>query len=491
MAGPSDRTRRWLGTFGDPDQLGRSFASATVQLTAADGDSAAEVAIAMAATLLLRLDDAAPILFIDGPQGRTRAIPRLGDGALVEMLAREHTGFRSTSRLFAGHAPDCLIHISFGRKRPGALTVDSGGWDVAVGSDLPDVGNPLAAAYVGVLAASEVVKALLDAAGVHHRRIRPWTGVASLWNHQLGTSAGPAIPDTVDLAGAYLIGCGGICAALAWTLALLPLAGCASAIDDDVLDDTNLNRHIIAGYDELEASKAGLVADLLTAAGADVQPIPSTWQDLGATFKAGCTLGVISVDHDPTRREVQFDLPRLLLNAGNADTGLYRVTRHDFIEGACLACISHGDGRSSGAEESAARRLGLSLADVRPFLENNTPFPSDLLGRASLTDAERHRLRGKRARTALGIVCGEFSPAPDQPALSAPTLAAAPGVLLAVEFVKHVIGDAPSLGRGGNHLAASILAGPHRRWSSVMSKLPSCSCQDDVYRSFYARKWGL
>jgi hypothetical protein len=86
-----------------------------------------------------------------------------------------------------------------------------------------------------------------------------------------------------------------------------------------------------------------------------------------------------------------------------------RCTRGRFLDGACLACISHGDERSSGPEDSAARRLGIPLAALRVCLEANTPLPEDLITRATISDEERDRLRGMRVRVALGIVCGEFS----------------------------------------------------------------------------------
>jgi hypothetical protein len=494
MAGPSDRTRRWLATLGDPDALTRSLAAGTIELRAESGDAAAEIALAMTATLLLRLDQAAPALAIGVARTRAVGLPRLDDGDLVDALAAEHEGFASLTRLHRGPASrPAALRLLFGAVAgdPDGLVIDTRRWQVAVGHRLTgDPGNPLAAAYAGVLAAAEALKALLANAGIRHRRIRPWTGIVSLWDHALDPSdPGPAITRSLDLDDVTFIGCGGICAATAWALALLPLTGAPLAVDGDTLDDTNLNRQIIAGHRDLGSPKPHLVAAVLDAAGASTVPMLKPWQELSAELRRCCDIGVISVDHDPTRRMVQLDLPRLLLNAGNADTGLYRVTRHDFLGGACLACISRGDERSSGPLESAARRLGLPLAELQILVDADVPLPADLLARAALTDAERDRLTGRRARVALGIVCGEFAPAPDQPALSTPALSAAPGILLAAELVKERLGGAVSLGAHGNHLAASILAGPHAHWSSWRAKRPGCECGDDIYRAYYASRW--
>jgi hypothetical protein len=368
MAGPSDRTHRWLGTLGDPDALTHQLAASTIKLTALRGDPAAEIALAMAATMLLRLDKAAPAVAVAVPGTRAVALPRLHDGDLVDALAVEHAGFSSVARL--------------------------------------------------------------------HR--------------------------------------------------FLCLSGAPLAVDADRLDDTNLNRQIIAGFRELGEFKPDLVAAVLNAAGARTHHFACPWDRVDLEIRRACEIGLIAVDHDPTRRAVQLDLPRLLLNAGNADTGLYRVTRHEFLDGACLACVSHGDERSTGPEDSAAQRLGIPRVELQMHLDANVPLPEEVL---AITDEEREHLRGKRARVALGIVCGEFSPAPDQPALSTPTLSAAPGVLLAAELVKERLGGAPSLSRERNHLSASVLGGPHARWSTWRGKRPGCACGDEVYRDFYARRW--
>ena len=195
------------------------------------------------------------------------------------------------------------------------------------------------------------------------------------------------------------------------------------------------------------------------------------------------------VDHDPTRRDLQLDLPRLILNAGNADTGLYRVTRHDFIHAACLRCIARADLHSGGPEDSFAQRLGLPLADLRPYLDRNEPIPEPLLGWAALTVSERARLRGVRARKAMGIACDSFAPVPELPALSMPALSAAPGVLLAGELVKTMLRSELPLSRDKNMVAAGVLRGPHDRWLSSRQKRDGCECGEVIYQQAYKRQW--
>jgi hypothetical protein len=491
MSSAFDRTRRWLAGFGDPDALARALAGTRVELILVDPRPGDEIAAALAATLLLRLDEAGPVLHIDTPATRVARIPRLDGRPLVDALAEAHVGFDSVARLVSGRADSAVVRLVFGGERAGAVTIASSGWRSSVGTTLDGPhGNPLAAAFAGVLGAVEATKAMLAAVGVEHRRLRPWTGVVSLWNHGLPGIDGPTL-EVIDLDDVAFVGAGGIASATAWVLALLDLAGAPRAIDKDHIDGPNLNRHLTAGHHDVLAKIAKVVAftALLDTAGARTRPVEARWQDLPRDDRSGVDTIVISVDHDPTRRDVQLDLPRLILNAGNADTGLYRVTRHNFLDGACLRCISRGDQRSHGPEESAARRLGLDLADIAPFLDGDEPLPEPLLARAVITEGERERIRGLRARQALGIVCGQFSPLPDVPALSTPVLSAAPGVLLAAELVKNRLGLDTSPGADRNLLAAGILAGPHCRWTSWRAKQPGCECTDEIYRAAYAKRW--
>jgi hypothetical protein len=491
MTSAFDRTRCWLADFGDPDALAAALAGAHVELVVEEARPDAEISAALAASMLLRLDQAAPILHVVAPRARARRLPRLADLPLAQALALEHRGFDSVTRLSAAPAGDAVIRIRFGTKSPGALSVTSSGWQVAIGDPpLPGDGNPIAAAYAGVLAAVEAIKAMLTAVGLTDRQLRPWTGTVSLWDYEHPGATGPRIPARLNLDGVGFAGCGGIASTTGWTLALLDLAGAPHAIDNDALDTTNLNRHLTAGHPEAEATmlKVDAFAAMLDVAGATTIRHPKRWQQLPAQARAAFDLVVVTVDDDATRHDVQLDLPRRILNAGNADTGVYRVTSHDFLNGACLRCISRAHTRASGPEESAAHRLGLTLADVNPHLLTNEPLPTELLGRATMTNAERERLTGVPARSALGIVCGEFSALPAIPALSMPPLSAAPGVLLAAEIVKDRIGASTALNGRRNVLSAGILRGPHDRWLSHRAKQPGCECGDPTYRTAYTRR---
>jgi hypothetical protein len=493
MSSPFDRTRLWLAEFGDdPDRLADALARTCVELTMPKATPDAEISLAMAATLLLRLDKAAPRLHLTTPGVRQRALPRLNAGPLGEALILAHVGLDSIERASMTSAADPVIKLVFGPGAAGGVTVISSGWRAGIGEvDDGEAGNELAATYAGVLAAVEAIKAMMSAVGIRARALMPWTGTVSLWDYGLPGRRGPGLPAELNLNDVVFLGCGGIGSATGWTTSLLPLVGRPALVDDDHIDLTSLNRHLTAGYADAvaETAKVDALGDLLASAGAHPQRLRSRWQDLDPGLRTGRALVAVSVDHDPTRRDLQLDLPRLILNAGNADTGLYRVTRHDFLHGACLRCIARADLRSSGPEESFAQRLGLPLSELKPYLDANQPIPDALLERGSLTQAERAQLHGVRARKALGIVCDAFAPLPSLPALSMPPLSAAPGVLLASEIVKSILETDVALNTDGNMIAAGMLRGPHPRWLSRREKQAGCECGDPIYRRAYERRW--
>jgi hypothetical protein len=487
MPGPSDRTQRFLGRLtDDPEGAATRMAAVDIDIVASALTPAVEIAIAMAGTLLLRLD-AAPRLHLDVPGARTAELPRLGEGNLVAELADEHAGFNSVDRLTAGRSGDPALRIVFDRDADDGLLVGSAGWATAVGASLPDVeGNPIAASFTGVLAAAEALKVILEAAGVRGR-IREWRGAMSLWDYSLTATVGPSMPDILELDGAAFVGCGGVASAVAWALSLLRLTGLPLVVDDDILDDTNLNRHLTGSFRDIGVGKAELLAALLGAAGATPIVDLKRWNAVDEARRSKVELGVISVDDDAVRRAFQLDMPRRILNGGTSDDGIYQVTIHDFLIEACLACIARADLHGGGPEESLARRLGLPVRELSPYLDSDAPLPDELL--REIPPEDRAVLHGVPGRDVARVACGHLRPLPGEPAVSAPMLSAAPGVLLAGEIVKDRMAAQTPLTPAANRVATSILAGPHDRWLMGVHKRAECECRDPVYVDFYRSRW--
>lgn len=489
--GPSDRTARFLARAGADPGRAEAAGGVHVELVADRLDPATEIALALTAMLLMRMADYAPNIHLIVPNDRTAFLPLLSDAALPEALAAAYAGFSSLDRLTAAPATECDLRLVYSGGRNG-LDVTTHGWAVALGAKLAGEGNALAAAYAGALAAGEVLKILLASLGATDLRTRPWRGTVNLWDYSMSAQPGPKI-ESIDFSSHTWIGAGGVASACAWALASLPatgtrLAGTGTVVDHDLIDEdgTNLNRHLTALFEHRGTAKALLLARLLRPAGLCLDAKPVRWDELPQVQRRP-DLAVVSVDDDAVRRAVQRDMPAWIINAGTGDTGEYQTTQHNFIDHACLACISHADETAVGPEHALARRLGLAIEDLQPHLNSREPLPEELLARVDLLAQEREDIQEVPARNLIEHFCATLRPDAG-PAVSIPMLSTAAGVLLAAELTKSASGERPSPGRV---VRTNILTGPHRRWYSTRAKSTECFCNDPIYRDYYAERWSV
>lgn len=493
MTGPADRTRRFIASVEggpqDVDDIITRMAATEVELVADILDPPTEIAAALAAMLLLRLEDAAPRLYLTVPRTRSVKLPLLGEHDLYDELSNAHEGFQSVDRFQRGPAVNPHLRLVFGDAAAPGLSVRSAGWACSLDAELPDIaGNPIAAAFAGVLAAAESLQVGLRRAG-SRARLRSFRGAVSLWDYSLAPTLGATIASLVDVSGFGIIGCGGVASATAWTLGLLPLLGDPLVVDYDNIDKkgTNLNRHLTATLQNLGDPKATLLAAFLRDAGAAPRPRICAWNDLPDREKGQVRTGVISVDDGEVRRAVQLDMPQFILNAATSDTGYFRVTYHDFLTAACLRCVTPSGTILGGAAATATRRLGITTALLNDIINANIPLPDDVLH--ALSPKDREQLRGVPGADLVATVCARLQPFPDEPAVSAPMLSALPGVLLAGEVVKHSMGSNVPLSPALNVVGANVLKGPHQGWLTTLNKRPGCECLDPPYRQYYTRKW--
>lgn len=489
--GPADRTARFLAGIGANPARTEAARRVHVELVADRLDPASEIALALTTTLLLRMADYAPTIHLIAPNDRTVALPLLSDAPLPHALVAAHSGFSSIDRLTMAPAAECDLRLVFGGGSSG-VAVATSGWSVALGEGLAGEGNALAASYAGVLAAGEVLKILLAPLGATELRARPWRGTVSLWDNSLSAQPGPKT-EFIDFGPHTWIGAGGVASAVAWSLAVLAatgtcLTGIGTVVDHDVIDEdgTNLNRHLTALFKHRGMAKAELLADLIEPAGLRLQPQQIQWHELSQAQRHPC-LAIVSVDDDSVRRAVQRDMPALIINGGTGDAGEYQVTRHNFIDHACLACISHADETVAGPEHALARRLGLPPEELQPHLHSREPLPDEILARLDLDVHERDQIATIPARMLLEHFCATLNPE-DGPAVSIPMLSAAAGILLAVELTKNALGQpfAP-----GQVVRTNILTGPHQRWRSVRAKSDGCLCHDTAYQHHYCDRWSV
>lgn len=336
----------------------------------------------------------------------------VGKGPRLVISADAADGRQGTATLVLGPpAPGILESIAPGSP---AWVVTAGAWKLSVASPaalrggqaarLPrlDEPGPLCAAVwlAAALACGEVFKhagRIQEGKGrlTEAFSVNLWTLTGSDGFAELDGPEGPAGPPR--LPAHYVVGAGAVAEAYLAVLATSEVATALALLDDDILSDTNLNRHILAGWADLDAPKAVLARDRLAGYPAEIFPVQDRWgrylsvppaerparpSALIVGEAAGrYDLVISAVDRNDSRISIAATRPRVILGGSTpglqAETGRYR----DAGPWQCLACGSPAEPLTSIEEaaaelaamtsaelETAARERGLDPAALRSYL---------------------------------------------------------------------------------------------------------------------------
>jgi hypothetical protein len=275
----------------------------------------------------------------------------------------------------------------------------------------PKSSNPLGPFLAATLVAGEVFKR-----GRGLRRGRYLTGDGySLWSDRAepdwhALEAGPDVAG-LTLPPVHIAGLGAVGNALAYVIANLGLAGAYLVlIDDDCYDITNLNRCLLAGWQDQGEAKVKAVARALHDAGLGVYPYAGTVKIYVADARTGLRSDVARavddldfqivtscVDKGISRHDVQGLWPKLLLGASTVNLQA-KCNRYNAWRGAaCLACFNPAErygekiraledqlrSMSSGERKQFLSRNGLEAKAVEEYLSG---APCGGLGETALKD---------------------------------------------------------------------------------------------------------
>lgn len=456
--------------------------------------------------LLIRLDAYCPQLDVRlPPVSRHPFLRLLNPERLSDAFGEFFAPFPATPRLALGgpsaraESPDLRLVIS-PRVVPGALSVWADGWVVYLNEEAPTEikhDNAVGASVASALAAAEVFKWLIGGLPLRpgitvmpNRRL-----VFSTYDYQLTAGDNPPLPSLVALDDAVVVGLGGIGSAFIAAATSLPaITGGIVLVDKDILDDTNLNRFLIA-----RPGDTGFKVELCRQAlafHAGVRSYPDWFDSFIKEYGDRHEIAVVGVDSDRIRRAVQATRPKLILNAGTSDFASFRLTRHDYVNGACLSCIARADLTDHPGERELARQLGLDLATVLDYQMTGHPLPIELLRQSGLLDEQfvqhlgNHPLAEIQQRLCGQLVLGRSQ---QEAAVSISFLSALPGFLLLGELIKELNYPditRPPLNEHVNHLLLSVLGRPHPALlHSWRDKRSDCDCVRLAYQRAYARKW--
>lgn len=389
-----------------------------------------------------------------------------------------------------------------------AVYAGSDGWvgRVSMAEPIP-IGRtllPFGGGVAACLAASAIFRALLD-----HSASRPGTAQLCSWtgpiDSQLPASQADGrhrLPERTVLVGAGAIG-----QAASWAIARSPLAGVLHVVDGELLDLGNMQRYVLTGRTDLDQPKAALAANHINheqaRLGGQLRAVPHPVDWVGALLEAGPTwdCALAAVDSAAARRAVQAALPRWVANAWT-QPGDLGVSEHDFITGACLACLYLPTGTTRNEDQLVADALGIPehRADVRMLLYTGDPPADELLALIAArlgVDPDvltAFRQRSIRELYVEGICGGAVLPLGSIEATANVHVplahqSALAGVLLAARLARQAAGI--SLGRS-EVTRFDVRRDPIQDATLPVRKgsQPICICQDADYTSAYAELWG-
>jgi hypothetical protein len=276
------------------------------------------------------------------------------------------------------------VYVGAREKRyPAGITVAGQGWVAFVNDQswpaLPQLENPIGPMVAACFGTAEIYKALYPL----REKKEPTRIVLSVFDYSNNLASNPALPGALYLPKTYIAGAGAVGMALLLLLDSTPAvrsSGGLHVVEYDPLDDTNMNRCVLAITKDINAPKLAILKSRLDTARLAIELHDSTWQSFVDKPEHREPLNfqrvVSCVDRYVARRAVQYDrLPRTLFTAGTGDF-LLTVSRHSLDDGlSCGLCY-----QVRGAEPSCATATEGALTAFEVPPDPSISFVSALAG---------------------------------------------------------------------------------------------------------------
>jgi hypothetical protein len=458
-----------------------------------------------------------PRLEVTVPRGvpTTVSLPRWHAGSLADHLHQFLTALAPPIAWRVTEAPegpaDCALLVGDATTAAAQVVyAGSEGWIATVSPRGPQpVGgspNPVGAYAAACLGIAEVWKRLLEP----HRELFPGVPIVPLtepltfstFSYRADAPVeNPPLPEAPDLKRLTIVGLGAGGGALAFTLASLStLQGTVSLVEPDELVPSNLNRAVFADADDARAQrpKVDVIGAILGKFPAlQVQRLALPYAEACRALEREDHRHVVAAVHSrAARRQLQFETPMVLWDAGATEHGEFFVWRMILGVTECMHC-KHPPGADDPEREKASQLtllLGLDLDTWLRKVRDNERF--------SVSDVEaiQAHLHGQRPAFDLpssgqrygdweAEQCGRLRlPEVDDeiPIPFAPVMA---GVLLAGDILKE------------RHFPSAVLDSYY--WNTLLGRFmtrnephrraPRADCEfchDASYRAQYVRRWG-
>lgn len=389
------------------------------------------------------------------------------------------------------------------------LYVGSCGWTAYLSFQKPCDYNPyeknmIGAALAGGLAANEAFKmAFPDLLG-----IKPIKNlVYDPLTHGTGKNPviKPKIPSNIYFEDLTLIGLGGIGIGVAYCLSKLPsITGNLRLIDPETTDESNEQRYFLSFSETRGARKIDLAASHLITSQPllNVKGFPGYYEGfINQSDDIKLPLVIITVDDDSTRKNLQANLPKVVLNGWTEteNTNMaYGIGKHEFnSKNECLACAYYPTSAPEDDYDMYSFRTGFTVEEIKKRQKEKTlltpediQFISDHSGN-NINNLSR--FKGQPIDELLHGFCGLFTvPLEDKPAV-----APVPHIpfLVAIHLVTQLLIPHLEYSEEIKPIeSAAIFYG--LKYPSIDNlephdKNPDCFCSDEVYLDAYKEKWRI
>jgi hypothetical protein len=360
--------------------------------------------------------------------------------------------------------------------------------------------NPVGAYAAGCMAVAEIFKYVLqseagDAVAVPIKHVNNMVFSTLDYSVNAADPDNPPLPKLVDVESLHVFGVGAGGGALVHVLSAVDeLAGEIQLVDSDEVSRSNLNRYIWAFADDVDAMKTEVGQGRLRSAHSDLyvssHPVPYV-EFADAADTDTFDLVVSTVDSAEAREEIQWDLPRTVLDAATNQDGYYVVSRAVLGETQCLSCKhSQRDGKHREMEV-VSDRVGLPVDTLLDMDKDNAAFSEGQVAAIESYANDDHGFTvpdpDERFSDWFGDQCGhmDLSVADDPVPVPFPPVTA--GVLLAGEVIKDRYFPEH---RVENKFTHNMFYLPRQRMHSFTGPDSNCMiCQNERVIDRYRAKW--
>jgi molybdopterin/thiamine biosynthesis adenylyltransferase len=359
--------------------------------------------------------------------------------------------------------------------------------------------NPIGAMGAACFGSAEAFKRILEISDCEEKwaKIHPKNFTFSFLTNSLSKDNASLPSDVKINEDVLLVGVGAVGSSFVYALSQIKnLAAAIVTIDNDVFDETSLNRCPICFIEKLGQNKAK-VAEEYSTESLRIKSQPIKFNEIKDKLGSNLSLVVSTVDNNEARYQIQSSLPKLIFH-GATGQSVANVSIIKFLDNACFCCIYQSN---SSREEIISQEMGIPITEVKKALENNEKFTEQHFALMK----EKFGTQVDKFQKFVGLafedvykkeVCGkmEIKTKDGTRTSSVSFVSFFSGLSLAAELIKFhsdALRQYPMNTKEAflriNLLLPETIIFAHR------PKDPNCSlnCSSDTIKNIYSKKWNI